>query len=189
MGSPRIALWLGAVICGALICTPAEAGGIFKWFSHRSQAECESCQGEAPACQQPCQCQCKECPPKKKHVCCFCPPEPPRAPIGISIGAIINDVLTDVAAPHGGGEVPPTPPKEDKQAERFDKLEKDVTRLTVIVEKLVEIQTATPPEEKKAEVDPVPPGPIPAAARTPATQRIRSVQQTAAPTSRIATGR
>jgi len=163
MVKPGLTPWLGAIVCSALLQSPADAGGLFGLFSRK---KCESC----PTCDQ----QCESCKPKKQHFKCFRPPEPPRAPVGLSFAADPQAQFAD-----------------NSQDDRFDKLEKDVTRLTLIVKKLVDDQAgggggaaALPPRPNEATAEPasnpespVPPGPIPASARVPARQKTPPVQQ------------
>lgn len=163
MAIPKLSPWLGAIVCGAMLQSPVDAGG---WFGMFSKKKCD-----------PCEAQCQQCPPKKQKFKCFHPPEPPRAPIGMSFAA---DPQAQFA---------------DPQDDRMDKLEKDVTRLTLIVKQLVDNPSAAPqaapaprpaeapapaadPSLRAGEGDPVPPGPIPASAQAPATQkRATHIQQ------------
>lgn len=173
----RIAPWLGAVVCGALIYTPAYAGGFWKVFSHRSDG-CD--RPAAQTCQNQCQCpQCQNCPPKKKKTCCLCPPEPPTAPVGTSVAA-------DAQAQF---------PDNSQQDDRLDKLDKDLSRLSAIVEKMLMDQQGTGTTMRsvprnlpqQTQVDSVPPGPSPATTRI--SNRLPSVQQVSVPNANTAAGR
>lgn len=138
MGVPRFAPWLGALICGAIASAPAHAGGIFGLFSHRN-SDTDQCSAEPVGCQQPCQ-PTQPCPPKKQRTCCLCPPEPPRAPVGTTFAAEPQAAFAD--------------PGQD---DRFDKLEKDVTRLTLIVQKMLENQASqAPAQPQKTSAVPAP---------------------------------
>lgn len=159
MGRPRIAPWIGAVLLGMLTSTTAQAGGFFGIFSHRT-ADCD------PHCQQPCP-QCQN-PPKKKKVCCLRPPLPPVAPVGISVAADPQAQLPD-----------------NSQDERLNKLDKDLSRLTVIVEQML-LQQQQQPSKPTVNATPqtrandaVPPGPIPVSARI--TNGLPGIQQVSAP--------
>lgn len=169
MGSPGFAPWIGAIVCGAMIHTSAQAGGILGIFSHRS-AGCD--RPAEPGCQQPCP-NCQNAPPKKKKVCCLCPPLPPQAPVGTSFAADPQAQFAD----------------NNPQDERLNKLDKDLSRLSVIVEQMLIQQQGKPmtnvtPQSRS--IEPVPPGPVPAAAR--ATTRLPAVQQVSAPAPTTATG-
>lgn len=188
MGKRNLAPWLGAIVCGALIQSPVEAGGFFGCFSRRT--DCES------ACQQPCP-QCQNCPPKKKHTCCLCPAEPPLAPVGMSFAADPQAQFPDAS--------------QQGQDQRFDKLEKDVTRLTLIVEKMLEVQAANgaapapaqqqPQQQNGASgageattgtrnrLDPIPPGPIPLSSRAAYPRRTNVASQAVVPASNTAVAR
>jgi hypothetical protein len=195
MGRARIAPWIGAIICGAFVCTSAQAGGIFSAFSHRNAA-CD--QPEEPVCQHCQQCkQCKQCqerPPKKplkKKFCCLFPPEPPQAAVGTSFAADPQAQFAD----------------NNPQDDRLNKLDKDLSRLSAIVEQMLQNQGnpqanpqgATPqtgpprgPVGNTTSLqqginDPVPPGPIPAAAAN--SYRYSKIQQVSLPASNTATGR
>lgn len=76
-----------------------------------------------------------------------------------------------------------------QQDERFDRIERDLTRLTLIVQKLADQQQPPQPAAApaaKASVDSIPPGPIPNSVRAP---RFSGVQQVSAPSSNTAIGR
>jgi hypothetical protein len=171
MTRTRIASWLGAFIySGLIIHSPVEAGGMFGWFSHHA-----SCDRPAePVCQQQCQ-----CPPKKKKSCCFCPPEPPQAIIGTSVAADSRAQLADT----------------NPQDERLNKLDKDLNRLSVIVEKLSQQSGGLGGNAAPALTAPHgnsnPPGeipPVPAATKFEG-RRSPAIQQVSMPNSNVATPR
>ncbi|MBC8115849.1 MAG: hypothetical protein H7062_15800, partial [Candidatus Saccharimonas sp.] len=89
-------------------------------------------------------------------------------------------------------------PEADQQAQarddRFDKVEKDLTRLTLIVEQMLKASSPNaqettpqeqpvpmPPNTPATQLDPIPPGPIPASARIFAPRRLSPVPTLAVP--------
>ena len=191
MGRSHIVPWLGAVICGALFCTSVDAS-LFHWFAPRQNAECDHCQADASACQQPCR-QCQNCqkPEKKKHFCCLRPPEPPRGRVGTSFAADPQATFPDASL--------------QSQDDRLDRMEKDVTKLTWIVEQIMRKQNpdfgngppaaapqagpveapAPPKPAGTTTIDQVPPGPIPASAVISGPRRLNSVEQAVVPNSGV----
>lgn len=165
MGRSRIAPWIGAVVCSALVSTSAQAGGIFGVFSHRN-AGCD--RPVEPVCQQ--QCPPQNSTPKKKKTCCLCPPEPPVAPVGTSVAADPQAQLADTSA----------------QDEQLKRLERDLTALATVVNQLVQQQGKATSASQQRIIDPAPPAPAPAAATV---NRIPAIQQVSLPVPSTATGR